>query len=110
MLDTMRELVYEILLTNLIFFVIILNDFLLLRQKSLRSECAVCDTSMRHAPNPSGLSKKSALLTTSSENVMILIIDRRFHWGDGKILRRRNRRDRGIGGVNRQPASISNNC
>ena len=69
----MHELVYEIQLANSIFFVIILNIFLLLRQKFLRSECAVCDTSMRHAPNPSGLSKNSALLIISSENVMILI-------------------------------------
>jgi hypothetical protein len=105
----MHELVYEVQLANLIFFVIILNDFLLLRRKSLRLECAGCDTSMRHAPNPSGLSKNSALMTTSLENFMILIKDRRFHRGDGKILHRRNRRDWGIEGVNRQPASISDN-
>ena len=109
MSNTMHEPDYETQLTNLIFFVIILNDFLLLRQKSLRLECAACDTSMRHAPNPSGLLNNSALLTKSSENIMILIKDRRFHREDGNVLRRRNRRDRGIGGVNRQPASISYN-
>ena len=38
---------------------------------------------------------------------MILIKDRRFQWEDGEILCRRNRRDRGIGGVTRQPVSIS---
>ena len=89
---------------------IILNAFLLLRRKSLRLECAACDTSMRHAPNPSGLSKNSALLTTMSEKVMISKKDRRFHRGDGKILHRRNGRNRGgVGGVNRQPVSVSDN-
>jgi hypothetical protein len=69
----MHELVYEIQLANLIFFVIISNIFWLLRRKSLRLECAACDTSMRHAPNPSGLSKNSAPLIISSENVVIMI-------------------------------------
>ena len=109
MLNTLHELVCEIQLANLIFFVIILNIFLLLLRKSLRLECAACDTSMRHAPNPSGLSKNSALMIISSENVKILIKDRRFHWGNGKILRCRNRRDRSIEGVNRLTASISDN-
>ena len=40
---------------------------------------------------------------------MTLVKDRRFHWGDGKVLRSRSRRDRGVGGVNREPASISGN-
>ena len=56
--NTMHKLVYETRLANLIFFVIIMNDLLLLRQKSLRLECAACDTSMRHALNPSGLLEK----------------------------------------------------